>query len=72
MEEIQLKNLPIELGKLLKYAGLAESGGQAKHMIANGEVSINGTAITQKSHKVQAGDKLSFAGNDFTITTGEN
>lgn len=72
MEEIKLKNLPIELGKLLKYLGLAESGGQAKHMIASGEVSINGTAITQKSYKVQAGDKLSFSGNEFTITTGEN
>ena len=46
----------IELAKLLKFSGLAESGGHAKQMIVSGVVRVNGEAETRKGRKLRAGD----------------
>ena len=51
---------PIELFKILKFEGLANSGGQAKLMIADGQVKLNGKVETQKSKKILSGDVIEF------------
>jgi ribosome-associated protein len=51
---------PIELFKILKFEGLANSGGQAKLMIADGLVKLNGKVETQKSKKILSGDVIEF------------
>jgi len=51
---------PIELFKILKFEGLVNSGGQAKMLIADGQVKLNGKIETQKSKKILSGDVIEF------------
>lgn len=54
--EFELNSEYIELMKLLKLLQIAESGGQAKLMIENGEVTLNGQADKRKRAKLRKGD----------------
>lgn len=56
MTDFEIKEEPIELYKLLKFAGLAESGGEAKSIVSEGLVRLNGNVETQKRKKVVSGD----------------
>ena len=67
MQQIEINREPIELFKILKFEGLVDSGAQAKQVIAEGLVSVNGEQETRKSRKMYDGDQLSFAGQDFTL-----
>ncbi|HCI02437.1 MAG: RNA-binding protein [Oceanospirillaceae bacterium] len=67
MQQIEINREPIELFKILKFEGLVDSGAQAKQVIAEGLVSVNGEQETRKSRKMYNGDQLSFAGQDFTL-----
>lgn len=62
MNEVVLEKQPVELFKLLKFEGLVGSGGEAKHVIAQGLVSVNGQIETQKRKKIVAGDRIEFNG----------
>ena len=57
-----IKAQPIELCQLLKFSGLAATGGEAKHLISDGQVLLNGVIETQKRKKVMGGDKVTFGG----------
>jgi ribosome-associated protein len=57
---VEMNRQPIELFKILKFEGLANSGGQAKLMIADGLVKLNGKVETQKSKKILSGDVIEF------------
>ncbi|WP_321365479.1 RNA-binding S4 domain-containing protein [uncultured Desulfuromusa sp.] len=50
----------IELYKILKIEGLSSSGGEAKAVIAAGQVLVNGATETQKRKKITAGDTVEF------------
>ena len=52
MNTIEITKEPVELYKILKFEGLAESGGQAKAMIDAGLVLLNGEVETQKRKKI--------------------
>ena len=67
MQQIEINREPIELFKILKFEGLVDSGAQAKQVIAEGLVSVNGEQETRKSRKMYDGDQLSFAGQEFTL-----
>jgi ribosome-associated protein len=67
MQQIEINREPIELFKILKFEGLVDSGAQAKQVIAEGLVSVNGEQETRKSRKMYNGDQLSFAGQDFIL-----
>lgn len=60
----------IALCDLLKLAGLAESGGQAKAFIAEGLVSRNGETETRKSAKIRGGEVIEFDGARLEIADG--
>lgn len=60
----------IALCDLLKLAGLTESGGQAKALIAAGEVLRNGTIETRKTAKIRGGDVIVFQGNTLEVQNG--
>ena len=51
---------PVELYKILKFENLVLSGGEAKHLIADGMVRVNGEVETRKRRKIYAGDIVSF------------
>ena len=65
---VQLKQSPTELYKILKFEGLASSGAEAKNVIAEGLVTVNGEIETQKRKKIVAGDSVVFDGNTLEIT----
>ncbi|HAE51724.1 MAG: RNA-binding S4 domain-containing protein [Ruminococcus sp.] len=64
MSEIKITTEFIKLDSLLKFAGLADTGGEAKILIQNGQVLVNGEVCTMRGRKIRAGDRVSVAGED--------
>lgn len=60
----------IALCDLLKLAGLAESGGQAKSVIAEGLVLRNGAVETRKTAKIRGGEVIEFDGAVLEVRDG--
>lgn len=58
METFKIKGEYIELIQLLKVLGLAETGGQAKMLVEDGLVKLNGLPEDRKRAKLRAGDKV--------------
>ncbi|MBR2403473.1 MAG: RNA-binding S4 domain-containing protein [Lachnospiraceae bacterium] len=67
MQKIYIKDEFIKLGQALKLAGLVDSGLDAKYVIQDGEVTLNGVVETQRGKKCVPGDVVSFEGNSFVI-----
>jgi ribosome-associated protein len=61
---------PIELCQLLKFAGLTDSGGDAKQVIAEGQVRLNGVVETQKRKQVRAGDRVTYGAETLLVRVG--
>ena len=57
----------IRLDNVLKLAGIAETGGQAKRMIQAGEVLVNGTVETRRKHMLHEGDEVEVGGESFVV-----
>ncbi len=64
---VEISTQPIELYKILKFQGMATSGGHAKAGIAAGEVRVNGQFETQKRKKMVSGDTIEFNGEKIFI-----
>lgn len=58
----------IELYQLLKVTGLCGSGGMAKHVIADAEVTVNGAVETRKRCKILPGQRVTFGNTTITVT----
>jgi len=67
MEEIKLRDEFIKLGQAIKAANLVESGAEAKEVIQEGYVKVNGEVCLQRGKKLVAGDIVSFEGNEIKI-----
>lgn len=67
MEIIKLRDEYIKLGQALKAAGFVESGVDAKFVIQDGLVSVNGEIEVQRGKKLYAGDVISFDGQEIRI-----
>lgn len=67
MEEIKLRDEYIKLGQALKAAGLVGSGVDAKMVILNGEVTVNGEVCLQRGKKLYDGDVAAFDGHQIKI-----
>ena len=72
MREVTMTKEPTELYKILKFEGLTSSGGVAKHVIAEGEVLLNGKVETQKRKKIMSGDIIEFAGEKLHIQLAQH
>ena len=60
--DFELRGQTITLDALLKATGLAESGGRAKAMVADGQVQVDGQLELRKTCKLRAGQVVSLAG----------
>lgn len=60
MEKIRIETEFIKLDSLLKFAALVGTGGEAKYVISEGMVSVNGEICTMRGKKIYPGDKVSF------------
>ena len=67
MEIIYLRDEFIKLGQALKAANLVESGVDAKFVIQDGLVKVNGEVCLQRGKKLVAGDKVEFDGEIIII-----
>jgi len=67
----ELESEFVELYKILKFEGIAESGGAAKQVIADGLVSVNGEVETRKSKKISPGDHIEVSGQSIDVV-GKN
>ncbi len=68
METITITTEFIKLQDLLKFASLVSTGGEAKLAVANGEVTVNGEACTQRGKKIRPGDLVRFAGREIAVS----
>ncbi len=57
----------IKLDSFMKWQNLVETGGQAKLLIQNGEVRVNGKIETRRGRKLVNGDKVTFKGKTLTV-----
>ena len=65
MEEIILRDDFIKLGQAIKAAGLVESGVEAKIVIQDGEVKVNGVVETQRGKKLFGGEVVEYNGSSI-------
>ena len=63
--DVTITREPVELCKVLKFEGLAASGGEAKAAVDAGLVSVNGVVETRRRRKLVGGDVVVFA--DVTL-----
>jgi ribosome-associated protein len=63
MDEIEARGGMIRLGQLLQAAGLVDSGGEAKALLATGTVTVNGEPETRRGRQLVPGDVVA-AGDD--------
>ena len=61
MRDVEIIKEPVELYKILKFEGVVSSGGEAKTVIENGLVRVNGEVETRKRKKIVSGDIVEFA-----------
>lgn len=67
MESIHITTEYIKLDALLKFAGLCETGGEAKEAVQSGQVFVNGEVCTMRGKKLRPGDKVSLNGQDVVV-----
>ena len=66
-EPITITSEFIKLDSLLKFSALVGSGGEAKTVIADGLVTVNGEVCLMRGKKIYPGDKVSFCGTELLV-----
>jgi ribosome-associated protein len=67
MRDVIIKREPVELYKILKFENMASSGGEAKMLISDGQVRVNGEVETRKRRKIVQGDIIQLFDNLIRI-----
>jgi ribosome-associated protein len=67
MRKVEILKEPIELCKILKFENMVSSGGEAKAVIAEGQVLVNGKIETRKRKKIVSGDIVEFGKEKIRI-----
>lgn len=68
MKQITIRDEFIKLGQALKLAGVVDDGVEAKHVIQEGLVKVNGETDQRRGRKVYAGDVISFQDEEIKVT----
>lgn len=71
MRVVEISKQPVELYKILKFESMVSSGGEAKLVIANGYVVVNGEVETRKRKKIVSGDIVEFNQQSIRIELNE-
>ena len=67
MEKIAIETEFIKLDALLKFAALVGTGGEAKYVIGEGMVRVNGEVCTMRGKKLRDGDVVTLGGSDIKV-----
>ena len=70
MESIQIQTEYIKLDAFLKFAAMVGTGGEAKLVISDGLVQVNGEVSTMRGRKLRAGDTVTFADTTLQVEQG--
>ncbi len=66
-EHIQINTEFIKLDAFLKFAGAADTGGEAKLAVQNGQVKVNGEVCTMRGKKLRPGDRAELDGRAYVV-----
>ncbi len=67
MEDVEIRGERIRLGQLLKLAGLAGSGGEARMLLDEGRVTVNGEAETRRGRQLWRGDVVAVGDESVRV-----
>ena len=67
MREVTIRDGSIRLGQFLKLADLVEAGGDAKALLADGTVTVNGEPETRRGRQLQRGDVVASHGEQIRV-----
>ena len=67
IDDISIDGEMIRLGQFLKFSGLLDSGGDAKEVIIDGYVSVNGEEERRRGRQLHDGDLVSFEGRTVRV-----
>ncbi len=67
MTEVKISTEFIKLDALLKFAGLCDTGGEAKEAIQSGHVTVNGEVCTMRGKKLRPGDRVELDGQGVVV-----
>jgi len=68
MREVHLRTDMIRLGQLLKLAGVRDTGGEVKELLAEGGVTVNGEPEARRGRQLHAGDVVRADGDEILLT----
>ena len=68
--DVPIRDASIRLGQFLKLAGLIDSGADAKSVIADGLVSVNGEVENRRGRQLRLGDVVTFSGRGARVAEG--
>ena len=66
-QQIKITTEFIKLDALLKFAGVCETGGEAKEAVQSGDVKVNGEMCTMRGKKIRPGDVVGLDGVELTV-----
>ena len=72
MHTIDIQKESVELYKILKFEGMTSTGGEAKLLIGDGQVTVNGETETRRRRKMMNGDVIGFRGDQFHLQLATN
>ena len=67
MRDVPIREDSIRLGQLLKLAGLADSGGEARELVQQGGVQVNGELDTRRGRQLHRGDVVTVGGESVRV-----
>ncbi len=67
MRTVEITKEPVELYKILKFEGIVSSGGEAKAVIDDGQVLVNGEIEKRKRKKIMSGDVIEFMNEEYKV-----
>ncbi|MDR7303077.1 RNA-binding S4 domain-containing protein [Haloactinomyces albus] len=67
MQEVEIRDSTIRLGQLLKLAGIAEHGADAKALLEEEEVRVNETVETRRGRQVSVGDRIAVGDEEIRL-----
>jgi ribosome-associated protein len=69
VDDVPIRDESIRLGQLLKLASLIEVGGDAKVVLADGLVQVNGVVETRRGRQLHPGDEVELGGQRVRVVT---
>ena len=66
-KEIKITSEYIKLDQFIKFVGIVSNGGEAKYLIADGAVEVNGEIELRRGRKLRINDVVKYKNNEFVI-----